>query len=138
MVKNITVGISNELSESMELFNEVNWSAITRDCIEQYIKQRTSEGFENAIAQIKSKKSNEFKAGFEFLLRKIEKIDLGVLEYIAYFESRDPIDQDNFYDYLESLRDELEPGFDIMDIKISSDFRNGMRASAKEILKRSN
>ena len=43
MTKNITVGVSDELAEQMVLFPEVNWSAVTRDCIMQYIKNRNAK-----------------------------------------------------------------------------------------------
>ncbi len=42
MTKNITVGVSDELAEQMVLFPEVNWSAVTRDCIMQYIKNTST------------------------------------------------------------------------------------------------
>lgn len=137
MVKNITVGISDELSAKMDEFKEVNWSAITRICIENYIKQRSSDKLEAAIASVQSKKGLEFKKGFDFFIDKIEIIDFNDLEYIANFEPTDPEEYENFLNYLIELADETEPWMEEKGIKINSQFISGMWSAAKEIIKRS-
>ncbi|NPE28189.1 hypothetical protein HNV12_09505 [Methanococcoides sp. SA1] len=134
MVKNITVGISDELSNRMDEFKEVNWSAITRVCIEQYIIQRSSNQFETAIAEVQSKKSLEFKKGFNFFLNNIKRIDLSDLEYIADFEPTDPYEQDDLLTHLIEIAREINP---TLEGPINTQFLYGMRSSAKEVLKRS-
>lgn len=136
MTKNITIGISDELAKKMEEFNEVNWSAVARACIEKYISQRHSDYFEKAIAEVQSKKDIEFKKGFDFFLDRIEKIDFNDLEYIAGFEPTDPDDVECFDAYLRRLADEIEPFLYELKIKINSQFLYGMESSAKEIVKR--
>jgi len=137
MVKNITVGISDELSAKMDEFKEVNWSAITRICIENYIKQRSSNKFEAAIASIQSKKSLEFKKGFDFFIDRIEIIDFNDLEYIATFEPTDPDEREIFLNYLSEFANEIESLMEDRGIKINSQFLSGMCSAAKEIIKRS-
>ncbi len=130
MTRNITVGISDELIERMNTLTDVNWSAVTRDCIEQYIKQRTSEGLEIAISKVRSKRSTVFASGFEFLIKNIDKFDISTLEKIVEWQSADNAD-------LVALIHELEPGFEALGIKITLDFKNGMRSAARELLERS-
>lgn len=137
MVKNITIGISDELAKKMEEFNEVNWSAVARACIEKYITQRHSDYFEKAIAEVQSKKDIEFKKGFDFFLHRIERIDFNDLEYIADFKPTDPDDIECFDAYLIRLANEIEPFLDELKIKINSQFLYGMQSSAREIIKRS-
>lgn len=134
MVKNITVGISDELSNRMEEFKEVNWSAITRVCIERYISQRSSDQFEKAIVEVQSKKDIEFKQGFDFLLANIKKVNLDKLEYVANFEPTDPDEQDNLLNHLRDIASDINPSS--VD-PINTQFLYGMRSSAKEVLKRS-
>ena len=40
MPRNITVNVSDELAKRMDKFPEVNWSAVTRECIDQYLLKR--------------------------------------------------------------------------------------------------
>lgn len=79
MTRNITVGISDELIERMDTLTDVNWSAVTRNCIENYIKQRSAEGLESAIAVMKEKQSAEFASGYE-VVKHIKRYSLGELE----------------------------------------------------------
>ena len=133
MVKNITVGISDELSSKMDEFKEVNWSAITRTCIEKYINQRSSDLFEKAIAEVQSKKDIEFKSGFNFLLANIKKVNLDDLEFVANFEVTDPYDEENLLTSLTNIVDDINPS---IDRPINKSFLYGMCSSAKEVLKR--
>ena len=134
MVKNITVGISDELSSRMDEFKEVNWSAITRICIEKYINQRSSDRLENAVAEVQSKKDTEFKSGFNFLLNNIKKVNLDDLEFVANFKVTDPDEQDYLHHRLTKIANDIYPG---IDEPINTSFLYGMCSSAKEILKRS-
>ncbi len=90
MTKNITVGLSDEIVTRMEQLKDVNWSAVTRDCIEQYIKQRTAGSLEKAIEKVKAKRSNDFKNGYEFIVSNVDNINVNALEEIAF-----PGEEDN-------------------------------------------
>lgn len=135
MAKNITVGISDELSKRMDELTEVNWSAVTRECIEQYIKQRTAGDLEQIIAKIKQKRSDDFKNGYKFLLKNIEPIDLASLEELAHLDQDDEPLYNAISQHIKELIYELEP--QALGIKISSDFIKGMQEAAKEILEKS-
>lgn len=80
MVRNITVGISDELIERMNTLTDVNWSAVTRNCIENYIKQRSSEGLESAILIVRSMKEKGFADGYSYLVKNSDKFTLGGLQ----------------------------------------------------------
>lgn len=148
MPKNINVAVSDELSARMEQMKDVNWSAVTRECIEQYIKQRTSGGLEVAISRIKAMRGGEFKEGYEFVIKNGESLGLAALEEIGHpveethtellFDliNKDMIDEIFRYDNL--------PPFDItgrsvgnIRYKVSSNFIKGMQEAAKELLEKS-
>ncbi|CAG0996689.1 hypothetical protein FLAV_02650 [Flavobacteriales bacterium] len=151
MTKNITVGIPDELAKRMDELSEVNWSAITRDCIEQYIKQRKADNLEAIIAKVKEKRGQEFKKGYEFILKNIDGLELPGLEKIA------SPDQDKekhacglykiFYHaplptrtLIKKLITYTEDQYgDVTDIEfiISSEFLKGMQEAAKEIVEKS-
>lgn len=150
MTKNITVGIPDELAKRMDELSEVNWSAITRDCIEQYIKQRKADNLESIIAKVKEKRGQEFKKGYEFILKNIEGLELPGLEKIA------SPDQDKekyawglytlFYKaplptrtLIDKLVTHTEDQFGNVDIEfiISSEFLKGMQEAAKELVEKS-
>lgn len=144
MTKNITVGIPDDLVQRMEQLKDVNWSAVTRDCIEQYIKQRTAKGLEQSIAKIKAMRGLEFKNGYDLVIEHSEEMGLAALEEIAY------PDADNHEELLfgvlpdEKWADDLfryEIGEDDnpynIRYRVSSDFVKGMREAAKELVERS-
>jgi Arc/MetJ-type ribon-helix-helix transcriptional regulator len=151
MTKNITVGIPDELAKRMDELTEVNWSAVTRDCIEQYLKQRTAENLEKIIAKVKQKRSNDFKKGYEFVLKNIDNFELPELEEIAWpdqdkekyavrlyqlFIQRRLATRTLIKTLLRYTEDEYG---DVTDIKfiISSEFLKGMHEAAKEIVEKS-
>ncbi len=68
----------------MDKLNDVNWSAVTRECIEQYIKQRTSGDLDQIIEKVKQKRGEEFKKGYEFIIKNINLLGLPELTEIAY------------------------------------------------------
>ncbi len=144
MSRNITVGISDELFQRMEQFKDVNWSAVTRDCIEQYIKQRTAKGLEQSISKIKAMRGHDFKTGYDFVIEHSEKIGLVALEEIAYPEpdNHEELlfgelpDETWAKDLFRYDRDRDGNPYNIR-YRVSSDFVKGMREAAKELVERS-
>jgi transcription elongation factor GreA-like protein len=152
-MKNINTTISDEIAEKMEKFPDVNWSAVTRNCIEQYIKQRTSEGLEEALSKIEKMKGREFKKGYEFVIQNSEAIGLAALEEIND-PYHDPDADEDAHEHEKLLLDKILSR-DIGDIilrydkhnrygkhivenvryKVSSSFREGMREAAKSLLR---
>ncbi len=149
MTKNITVGIPDELAKRMDELTEVNWSAVTRDCIEQYIKQRTAENLEKIIAKVKQKRSNDFKNGYEFVIANIDILRLPELEEIVYpdeekhvqrlyeFFSRRPATRMILKQLIRYERDEDTDAITDIHFIVSSDFIDGMQEAAKEIYEKS-
>jgi hypothetical protein len=81
-MKNINVPISDDLISRMKelkIFCNANWSAISRGCIEQYMKRRAA----NSIYEEIKGKDKDFKSGFYFLIRSIDDFDLKTIEDIA-------------------------------------------------------
>lgn len=102
MVRNITVGISDELVARMDTLNEVNWSAVTRNCIENYIKLRSAEGLESAISTVRSMRDKDFANGYSYVVKNSEKFTLGGLQEfydgkwnLKKFENREITDQED-------------------------------------------
>ena len=147
MTKNITVGISDELSKRMDELTEVNWSAVTRECIEQYIKQRTAGDLEQIIAKVKQKRGEEFKKGYEFIIRNVDNLELPELEEIAHLDanraarlydilSNRPNPNNMLIEKLFTITKELVIGT-IIEFIVSSEFLKGMQEAAKEIIEKS-
>jgi len=84
MSRNITVTVPDELSEKMNTMTDVNWSGVTRDCIERYIEARTNPPVADAIIKMVAKKSVDYKEGFNFVVDNIDKIEVATLEEIAF------------------------------------------------------
>ena len=127
----------------MEQLKDVNWSAVTRDCLEQYIKQRTAGSLEGAIEKIKAKRSNEFKHGYKFIVSNVDHINVNALEEIAFPSKEDH--EEKLYDMMRhpigrKILDYTED--EVGDIKniyynVSLDYIKGMQEATKELLKRS-
>jgi len=147
MTKNITVGIPDDLAKRMDELTEVNWSAVTRDCIEQYIKQRTAENLEKIIAKVKQKRSNDFKKGYEFVIKNVDELELPELEEIAHLDANRaerlyyivhsrPVPNEMLINNLFDITRYPEIGTKIEFI-VSSEFQKGMQEAAKEIVEKS-
>ena len=147
MTKNITVGISDELSKRMDELTDVNWSAVTRECIEQYIKQRTAGDLDQVIEKVKQKRGEEFKKGYEFIIKNINLLGLPELTEIAYpDEEKHP---ERLYEFFRRNRasrlfgqtllsnEEDENGKMYIFFIVSDDFQKGMKEAAEEILEKS-
>lgn len=110
-MKNINVPISDDLiprMKELKRFCNANWSAISRERIEQYMKQRMA----NSIFEKIKGKDKDFKSGFYSLIRSIDDFDLKTIEDIAN-------------------------NFTIVDNDKNEEFNKGMRYAAKELLLRS-
>ena len=135
--------MSDDLVTRMEQLKDVNWSAVTRDCLEQYIKQRTADSLEGAIEKIKAKRSNDFKQGYKFIISNVDHINVNALEEIAF-----PNEEHNEVKLYNMLRNALitkifgiteDENGDIQSIyyTVSKDYIKGMKEASKELLKRS-
>jgi hypothetical protein len=147
MTKNITVGIPDELSKRMDELTEVNWSAVTRDCIEQYIKQRTAGNLEPIIAKVKQKRGEEFKKGYEFIIKNVDDLELPELEEIAHLDAdraerlydilrSRPFPNQMLIEKLFTITKDFVIGT-IVGFIVSSEFLKGMQDAAKEIIEKS-
>lgn len=83
MSRNITVTVPDELSEKMNTMTDVNWSGVTRDCIERYISARTNPSLGDAVSKIRTKKEADYQDGFNFVVNNIDKLTVNALEEIA-------------------------------------------------------
>lgn len=148
MTKNITVGIPDELAKRMDELTDVNWSAVTRECIEQYIKQRTAGNLESIIEKVKLKRSHDFKNGYEFIIKNVDKIGLLEIEEIVYPDEEKH--EQRLYEFLKQSPENRKLnrklfGFeedeygDVTNIHfiVSSDFLRGMHEAANEIYDKS-
>lgn len=166
ITRNITVGISDELIERMDTLTDVNWSAVTRNCIEKYIKQRSAEGLESAISIVRSMKDKSFTDGYSYVVKNSEKFTLGGLQEFSdghwnleKFNRREvtcqeeadvEFDYDKYRQIFYSTKPDLEAlGFLVDAIRgeyedeighyvlISRDFIEGMMEAAKDLFQKS-
>ncbi len=148
MTKNITVGISDELSKRMDELKDVNWSAVTRDCIEQYLRQRTAGDLEPIIAKVKQKRGEEFKNGYEFVIKNVDDLKLPELEEMAnldanraerlyYIVHSRPVPNQMLIENLFDITRDPAIGTTIIEFIVSSEFLKGMQEAAKEIIDKS-
>lgn len=148
MVRNITVGISDDIAREMAQLHDVNWSAVTRECIKKYIKQRTSVDIETIIPRIKAIYGEDFGNGYAFVLNSIDKkkISLVALEEIAHPHKK--MHEKSLIRFLGSELAETIFSCDLpqnsnqknpsnIRYKVSAEFIHGMQEAARELLERS-
>lgn len=70
MTKNITLSISDDISKDMEEMSEVNWSAVARKCIKQYIQIRKNPDISSLLEELQRQKGEDYAKG----RRKVEEI----------------------------------------------------------------
>ncbi len=63
MAKNVTIAIPNELNKKMDQLEEVNWSAVARKAIEEYLETRTHPELESIIQRLTKEKKEEYVKG---------------------------------------------------------------------------
>jgi len=161
MTRNITVGISDELIERMDTLTDVNWSAVTRNCIESYIKQRSAEGLESAISIIRSRREEVLANGYAYIVRNSGKFSLGQLEEFlqAYrnmkgleerikegdIDSREMAEEvyEKYrvdYDALKKMVYALEPSWEAPEphgVTLSIEFIKGMMEAVNDLFEKS-
>lgn len=70
MTKNITLSISDDTSKDMGEMPEVNWSAVARKCIKQYIQIRKNPDVSSLLEELQRQKGEDYAKG----RRKVEAI----------------------------------------------------------------
>lgn len=75
MAKNVTLSISDELASQMDALPEINWSAVAKTCIKQYIEVRKNPDISALLEKLQIQKGEEYVDG----RRKADSIanDLG-------------------------------------------------------------
>jgi len=63
MVKNLTLSIPDELAEKISSFQEVNWSAVARRCIERYVEARLTPELSGLMEKLREEKGQEYILG---------------------------------------------------------------------------
>jgi len=70
MTKNITLSIPDRIGKEMEKMPEINWSAVARKCIEQYIERRKNPDVSSLLEKLQRQQGEEYVKG----RRKAEEI----------------------------------------------------------------
>ena len=63
MPKNITLSVSDEVANQMDTMPEVNWSAVARTCIMQYIEVRKNPDISSLLEKLQKQKGEEYMSG---------------------------------------------------------------------------
>jgi hypothetical protein len=80
MTKTITVGVPDDLGKRMEKLNEVNWSAVTRDCIEQYVVGREKPELKDILEKLRKEKGDEYAKGVKAAKERAKSVSYAQLE----------------------------------------------------------
>lgn len=133
---NLTIVLNEELAEKMKQFPDVNWSAVGRDCIEQYIKMRSAGSLEDAIAAVKNRRGEDFNAGYRFIVDNIKGISNAALETLAFYNGDETVLSDQLSDDLAGkiFSYSIENYVTTKSYKVSINFLNGMIEAAKKLL----
>lgn len=65
MPKNLTLAVPDELSEKMDQLKEVNWSAVARQAIEEYVERRQEPDLTPLLERLSKQKNEQYKKGLE-------------------------------------------------------------------------
>ena len=65
MPKNVTISLPDELGEAMSKLPEVNWSAVARDAIENYVKMRERPDLAEVVGKLVKDRGAEFAEGVQ-------------------------------------------------------------------------
>lgn len=94
----------------------------------------------SAIPKVKELRIKEYKSGFDFILKNVDKIGLGALEIIAYTN-----DEEILFDHLPNLEiagkilgyDKIDNEFVNIHYIASENFIQGMEEASKMVLEKS-
>lgn len=95
MAKNITLSLPDDLADQMEKIPEVNWSAVAKGCIKQYIEVRNSPDLSAIVERLQKQKGEEYVNGrkrADEIANEIGYKGLNVL-WKKYWKKREPIDE---------------------------------------------
>ena len=65
MPKNVTISLPDELADAMAKLPEVNWSAVARDSIENYVKMREKPDLAEVVQQLVKQRGSDFARGVQ-------------------------------------------------------------------------
>jgi predicted transcriptional regulator len=65
MPKNVTISLPDELGDAMAKLPEVNWSAVARDAIENYVTMREKPDLAEVVQQLVKQRGAEFAEGVQ-------------------------------------------------------------------------
>lgn len=65
MPKNVTISLPDELGDAMAKLPEVNWSAVARDAIENYVKMREKPDLAEVVQQLAKQRGSDYARGVQ-------------------------------------------------------------------------
>lgn len=65
MPKNVTISLPDELADAMAKLQEVNWSAVARDAIENYVKMREKPDLAEVVRQLVKQRGSDYARGVQ-------------------------------------------------------------------------
>jgi hypothetical protein len=71
--KNLTISLPDELADAMDKHQEVNWSAVARDSIENYVKMRERPDLAEVVQQLVKERGTEYGTGVNFARSMVKK-----------------------------------------------------------------
>jgi hypothetical protein len=91
MAKNLTLSIPDELAEKIAGFPEVNWSAVARRCIEQYVEARLMPDMSKLLEKLQEERGQEYVRGRKFAATIAEELGYRSLNEVVreYWKERE-------------------------------------------------
>ena len=83
MPKNITLSIPDDLSAQMDALAEVNWSAVARQSIEDYVNRRKDPEMGPLIEKLKKEKDSEYRDGIAKIVESFQNKSYDTVEIIV-------------------------------------------------------
>jgi hypothetical protein len=65
MTKNVTISLPDELADAMAKLPEVNWSAVARDAVENYVKMREKPDLAEVVQLLIKQRGSDYARGVQ-------------------------------------------------------------------------
>ncbi|HVP17250.1 MAG TPA: hypothetical protein VMT42_07775 [candidate division Zixibacteria bacterium] len=147
MAKNITLALPDVLANQMEKMPEVNWSAVAKTCIQQYIELRKNPDMSSLLEKLVKQKGEEYVNGrkkADELANELGYKGLNVL-LRKYWKKREPVEAEEAtggpaepWVTLPSQEDTLQEVLsenNLVKTEASDEFLKGLRERLSEIEK---
>ncbi len=147
VAKNITISVSDDIASQMDALQDVNWSAVAKNCIKRYIELRQKPDLSILLSKLEKEKGEEYVRGrtkadeivlqlgyakFNLLMKKYWKKLDELTEFEATGGASSLPPWESMPDEYDALRDLLVEK-NLIEGEISQAFLKGLRDRFKQV-----